>query len=213
MKQKILMSSIIKHLLIIITVLSFNLSSAQEKNKDKTDFPVKPFQVMVSAGLYYPQAFGNNLASKDLSLNPGIHHAITGKLSEHNLLFGISYSGFRGKVKENVNIGSYDKSGINVFMTEVGYIFWEQQAWSAHVKGGFGLAYYYNKSNDFSFRDTGKSLAVSPTLTYRFHKNFAAYSTLSYRHDFLKTKTPSAVKSYFKNQDYLTLSLGITLLF
>src|SRR5699024_4873269 len=198
---------------IFIFLLSFHFSFAQEDHKES--FTENKSGFMMNLGLYQPLGFGNNIAGKTMNQQPGINYSLLYRIPNTKILAGSTFYGFKSTVKKSEisKTGNYDKSLISFIGLQAGYIFWENPTWLAYINGSFGYVQYRNKSSEFNFKDEGSAIHISPTINYKFHKNFSVYSAISYRHDFLNIKAPAEIKDLFKNQDYITFSLGISLLF
>jgi len=198
--------------LILIFLFQKNFVFGQEESSPKKFDKVG---AIFSGGVYYPMSLNNNLAGDAFSIQPGVSFSFLGRFPDHNILLGGSYSYFGANIKESAipRVGNYKRTATHLFMAEAGYIFWEKEHWFAYVKGGVGRVTYRNKLDNEDFKDTGIVLALSPNLGYRFHKNFAVYSSVSYRHDFLKIKAPDEIKNFFKHQDYLAVQVGVMFIF
>lgn len=193
------------------------MSFGQENSELKNDFKQEKIGGFFSVGAYYPMGLGDQLAGDGLSVGGGVSLAFLGRFPDHNILLGGRYSVFKANIKEDALalVGDFNLTNSHSVSAEIGYIFWEQNQWLAYVTGSFGWVGYYNKNteDDFKFRDSGISVAFTPNISYRFHKNFAAYTAVSYRHDFLRIKAPADFKKYLNQQDYLAFQLGVMLTF
>lgn len=206
------MSSPIKIFLAVLFLFGSQFAFSQE-NPETSPTKEKKQAFHIQLGAFQPMAIGSNsMASDAMDQKLGMSFSAMLRIFDSNFLVGVDIQSFKSMVKSDKipKVGNYYKSWSHRQSVKVGYVFWENSSdWMAYATVGLGNVTYKNLSEDFKFRDTGTSVELGPTLSYNFHRHFAVYGTATYRKDFLKTKTPPAIKNYFKHQEYLTFGLGI----
>lgn len=204
-----------KFSILFLFLMGFQIGWAQEETEDSSRTSTSKNIVHITAGAFHPIAFGDNLANKALDKNTGISYAIMVRIPDTKYRLGFYFSGFKASVKSDAIpiVGNYSRSRIASLGIQFGYIFWEHSNWLAFVDGSVGYVVYSNSTEDFKFRDNGLSTILSPSLQYNFHKNIGLYTAVAVRHDFLRTKAPSNIKSFFRHQDYVNLNLGVVISF
>ncbi len=162
---------------------------------------------------YQPLSFGNSFASEGLSAALGVDVHFLTNLFDSPVLIGVFYNQFRSEVTKPELIGNYIQSDISNFGIQLGYQAINHNKWRGTVTAGLGSVAYNNDGAGFSFKDSGTSLQITPSLSYHFTKNIGIFTAIAYRRDFLNIQAPEDFGNFFDSANYLIISLGSRILF
>ena len=163
-------------------------------------------------GIYQPISFGKNFANKAMDQKIGWAFDFLFNIAESKVLLGFNATYFKSEVIEQLLVGNYNNSYVFSIGPEFGYHFIMQEGWRFTSVIGVGAVAYKSSNNNETFRDTGTSLWLKPTLSYHFQKHLGVYAALSYRHDFLNIDAPAGYQSFFKHANYIAISTGIRII-
>lgn len=196
-----------------------SILQAQEENQNEERAPEKTenhnsilnddHYGIFEIGPYFPVALGKNFANKGMKQGLGGQFSFMFNLSDSPFLLGMTVS-FFGADNTNQNLlGLYRSTTVQSTNFAAGYHIIYLKHWRLTGAASIGYSTYNNLSGSDRFKDSGASLAVVPSVSYQFVKNFGVYLSPSFRRDFLHIHGPEELKQFFNGASYFAVSLGV----
>jgi hypothetical protein len=207
----------IKLICFLFLSLFFSVYAQEENDKALNDEGLNSNEHIISiklSGLAL-NPIGDNFANKALDFKYGYNLDLNYTLP-FRLIVGFKYQFMRANPSEINLIGDYDRTNINTYGFNLGYLF--QLSDKFELEPFFTIAYtsYHNKK-DYSanyggrikFRDEATTILFSTSLNYHFSKTVSVFLQPDYRIDFMNVETASEIQEFFDRAAYLNVQIGV----
>lgn len=198
-------------LLLLICAESFGQA---QKDSVKNNQPDYYYDVLgsVKIGMLFPNPYGENSLSEAYDTGNGIQ--LEAKVHvNHKLGVGLQYQVFKGQVTDQIVVGGVDASRVtHVFaLFSINHLKLKSH-WRLETDFGIGYLEFRNERGPvIEFKDTGLTLKLSASLSYRFNSWIGAYIQVQHNWGFLSIDTPdiSEIRDVLNRTKLFAPSFGV----